>query len=224
MATPDSSKANTLTQDPSFEVGRAAKGKADPDWPSPPSPTPCRSEVALSRCTHCPELSTLRIHVPFCPAASLLPGASLLTLPLPDCPIVKFLDCLIVKSVPLKSLIASNQALQNLGPPFMGPWLCMTEWEPLGADKTILQAIKVGVRLNLQCLPPPHPSCSLPISRARGPNARICFHRGCSPFNPTRIPKHKMLGPHLCASAALCLSSFPSPSFVGSGSIYTAEL
>ena len=33
----------------------------------------------------------------------------------------------------------------------------MQDWEALGADKIVLQAIRVGVRLNLQYLPPPTP-------------------------------------------------------------------
>ena len=64
----------------------------------------------------------------------------------------------------LKILVTLNQDLKDLGPPFMGPQSRLTDWEALGADKIVLQAIKVGVRLNLQQLPPPtsHAPCLSP--------------------------------------------------------------
>ena len=64
---------------------------------------------------------------------------------------------LIADPTSLKTLITLNQDLKSLGPPFMGPRSRLTDWETLGADKIVLQAIKVGVRLNLQQLPPPTP-------------------------------------------------------------------
>ena len=54
-------------------------------------------------------------------------------------------------------MISLNQDLKILGPPFMGPRSRLTDWETLGADKIVLQAIKVGVRLNVLQLPPPTP-------------------------------------------------------------------
>jgi hypothetical protein len=57
----------------------------------------------------------------------------------------------------VSQLIQANKDLIQLGPPFLGPRKCISVWEALGADQTILKVIRQGVRLSLTCLPPPTP-------------------------------------------------------------------
>ena len=57
----------------------------------------------------------------------------------------------------VSQLIQDNKDLIQLGPPFLGPHKCISVWEALGAEQTILKVICQGVHLSLTCLPPPTP-------------------------------------------------------------------